>query len=40
VNNALSNGVKDIAAIDRLNLLWKVRGAGSHLYNDVKQAVS
>jgi hypothetical protein len=36
----LKPGEEGIKAIDRLNFLWKVKGVGSHLYNDVKQAAS
>jgi uncharacterized phage infection (PIP) family protein YhgE len=34
------NGVSGITAIDRLNLLWKAKGAGSSVQHDVQQATS
>ncbi|MCU1680990.1 MAG: integral rane protein [Amycolatopsis sp.] len=36
----LSNGVADIKAVDRLNLLWHVKGIGSSIKKDIGQATS
>lgn len=32
-------GADGLGALDRLNLVWKTKGAASHLYDDVKEAV-
>jgi hypothetical protein len=40
VDKLLGNGVSDIGAVDRLNVLWRARGIGSNIKNDIHQAVS
>jgi hypothetical protein len=40
VDRVLSNGVNDIASVDRLNVLWRLRGIGSNIKNDIHQATS